>query len=50
MGGKYSVIARQLESFAWEYDWYGNSLIKFMAKSIYALIKYEVVEMGKHGY
>ena len=50
MGGKYSVIARQLDDLAWTYDWYGNSLIKFIAKSIYALIKYEVVEVGKHGY
>ena len=49
MGGKYSITARQLEDFALEYDWCGNSLIKFIAKSIYALIKYEVVEVGKHG-
>lgn len=49
MGGKYSVIARDISDFAWEYDWYGNSLIVFIAKSIYALAKYEVVDMGKHG-
>ena len=50
MGGKYSVTARQLESFVWEYDWSGNSLIKFIGKAIYALMKYEVVDLGKHGY
>lgn len=49
MGGKYSVIAKQLNDFAWEYSWYGKSLIKFIAKSIYALVKYEVVDIGKHG-
>ena len=50
MGGKYSVIARQLDDMAWQYDWYGNSLIVFIAKAIYALSKYEVVDIGKHGY
>lgn len=49
MGGKYSITARQLEDFAWKYDWYGNSLIKFIAKAIYAFAKYEVVDIGKHG-
>ena len=50
MGGKYSVIARQLDDMAWQYDWYGNSFIVFIAKAIYALTKYEVVDIGKHGY
>lgn len=49
MGGKYSVIARQLSDMAWQYDWYGNSLLKFIIKSIYALTHYEVVDLGKHG-
>lgn len=49
MGGKYSIMARQLEDFGWEYDWYGNSFIKFICKSVYALTRYEVVQMGKHG-
>lgn len=49
MGGKYSIMARQLEDFDWEYDWYGNSLFKFICKSVYALTHYEVVQIGKHG-
>ncbi len=49
MGGKYSVTARGLDSIFWEYDWYGDSFIVFVAKAIYALSKYEVVDIGKHG-
>lgn len=49
MGGKYSVVARGLKCLYWEYDWYGDSLIKFIAKAIYALGKYEVVDIRKHG-
>ena len=50
MGGKYSVIAKDLEDFAWQYSWYGNSFLKFIAKSIYAFTHYEVCKIGKHGY
>lgn len=50
MGGKYSIIARNLDDLAWQYDWYGNSLIMFISKSVYALTHYEVVQIGKHGY
>lgn len=49
MGGKYSVLARQLTDVAWEYSWYGDSLMAFILKSIYALCKFEVMEVGKHG-
>ena len=50
MGGKYSVTARSLDGLYWEYDWYGNSFIAFIAKAVYVLAKYEVVCIGKHGY
>lgn len=50
MGGKYSVIARQLDDMAWQYDWCGNSFIVFVVEAVYALMKYEVVDIGKHGY
>ena len=49
MGGKYSVMARALKCLYWEYSWYGDSFVIFVAKSIYALAKYEVVDIGKHG-
>ena len=50
MGGKYSIIARNLDDLAWQYNWYGNSFIIFISKSVYALTHYEVVQIGKHGY
>lgn len=50
MGGKYSVIARSLDCLYWEYSWHGDTFIVFIAKAIYALSKYEVVDIGKHGY
>ena len=50
MGGKYSIIARNLNDLVWQYDWYGNSVIKFICKSVYTLIHYEVVQIDKHGY
>lgn len=27
MGGKYSITARQLEDFAWKYDWLRGTLL-----------------------
>ena len=50
MGGKYSVMARNLDGLYWEYSWHGDTFIVFIAKAIYALSKYEVVDIGKHGY
>lgn len=50
MGGKYSVMARNLDGLYWEYSWYGDALIAFIVKAIYTLTKYEVVDIGKHGY
>ena len=50
MGGKYSVMARNLDGLYWEYSWYGDALIVFITKAIYAFTKYEVVDIGKHGY
>ena len=50
MGGKYSVMARNLDGLYWEYSWYGDALIVFITKAIYAFTKYEVVNIGKHGY
>lgn len=47
MGGKYSIIARNLDDLAWQYGWYGNSFIKFICKSVYALAHYEVVQIGR---
>ena len=47
MGGKYSIIARNLDDLAWQYGWYGNSFSKFICKSVYALAHYEVVQIGR---
>ena len=49
MGGKYSVTARNEEDYAWRYDLYTDSLIKFIIESIKCFIKYDVVTLGKHG-
>ena len=49
MGGKYSVTARNEEDYAWSYDLYTDSLIKFVLASIKCFIKYDVVTLGKHG-
>lgn len=49
MGGKYSVVARSIDSLYWQYDWYGDSLVVFIAKAIYALSKYEIVDIRTHG-
>lgn len=49
MGGKYSVIARNEEDYAWCYDLETNSFIKFILASIKCFIKYDVVTLGKHG-
>lgn len=50
MGGKYSVIGRQLDDSAWMFVWYGDSVAKFIINSIYALNHYEVCQIGIHGY
>lgn len=49
MGGKWSVEARNLDDKVLKYVWYGDLFIVFLAKSIKCLIKYEVVNLGKHG-
>jgi hypothetical protein len=49
MGGKWSICARNLNDKCWEVCDYSCNLIQFIFKSIYCLIKYEVVEIGKHG-
>ena len=49
MGGKYSVTARNEEDYAWSYDLYTDSLIKFVLASIKCFIKYDTVMVGKIG-
>lgn len=49
MGGKYSIIAKHINSPYWEYDDYyiKNVLILFF-KAVYCFAKYDIVEVGKH--
>ncbi len=49
MGGRWSVEARMLNDKIWPVAWYGSSLLTFITKGIYCLIKYEVVCLGRHG-
>jgi len=50
MGAKYSIEARNIDDTVWPYYWQGDSIVKFIAKSIYVLTHYEVCLIGKHGY
>ena len=47
MGRKYNVIARNFTDMPWVYDWEGDFFIVFIFKGLYALIKYDIVTMGK---
>ena len=49
MGGRWSICARNLDDKYWIVCDYNLSLVNFIFKEIYCLIKYEVVELGKHG-
>lgn len=49
MGGRYSVIARNSDNFAWYYSLYTNNIFKFIVASVKCFIKYEIVSLGKHG-
>jgi hypothetical protein len=49
MGGKYSITARNINDNSWEICDYSLNLFQFIFKGIYCLIKYDVVNLGKHG-
>lgn len=49
MGGRWSICARNLDDKYWTVCNYNLSLLGFIFQGIYCLIKYEVVELGKHG-
>lgn len=49
MGGKWSVEARNLKDYSWKISDYGCSFMKWIFLSIYCLVKYDVVIIGKHG-
>lgn len=49
MGGRYSVISRNVDDAVWDYDLYTNSFLKFIIASVKCFMKYEVVQLGKHG-
>ena len=49
MGGKWSILAKAYDDITWEYSSYGLSLMGFIFKGIYCLVKYDVVVLGKHG-
>ena len=49
MGGRWSICARNLDDKYWIVCDYNLSLVNFIFKEIYCLIKYEVVELCKHG-
>lgn len=49
MIGRWSIYARNLNDKYWIVSNYNLSLLSFIFKGIYCLIKYEVVELGKHG-
>ena len=49
MGDKYSITAQNLNDKALCVCDYNLSLVKFIFKGIYCLIKYDVVILGKHG-
>ena len=49
IGGKYSITAQNLNDKVWCVCDYNLSLVKFIFKGIYCLIKYDVVSLGKHG-
>ena len=48
MGGKYSVIARNIDDDLCLRCLYTNSFIKFIYTSIKCFIKYDIVQLGKH--
>ena len=49
MGGKWSICARNLNDDFWVIDDYNCNLFQFIFKGICCLIKYDVVDLGKHG-
>lgn len=49
MGGRWSITARNLTDKAWEVCDYNLSFARFVFLGIKCLIKYDVVELGKHG-
>ena len=49
MGGRWSVCARNLKDDSWQIADYSCNFVQFIFKGIYCLVKYEVVDLGKHG-
>ena len=49
VGGRWSICARNLNDKCWIICDYNLSLLSFIFKGIYCLIKYKVVELDKHG-
>ena len=49
MGGKWSICARNLKEDCWKVCDYSCNFIQFIFKGLFCLIKYDVVDLGKHG-
>lgn len=50
MGGKYSIVAKNVDSICWEYSDYGiKNIISLFIKSIYCFSRFDLVEIRKHG-
>ena len=49
MGGKYSVCARNLKENAWGICDYNCNFFKCIYLAIKCFVKYDVVQVGKHG-
>ena len=49
MGGKWSICARNLKDDCWKVSDYLCNFFQFIFKGIFCLLKYDVVDLGKHG-
>lgn len=49
MGSGWSIIAKNTWDRTWTVCDYNLTFLGFVIKGIYCLIKYDVVELGKHG-
>lgn len=49
MGGKWSIEARNLDDKMWQVCDYNVPGWKLLAKAVLCMLRYDVVNVGKHG-
>lgn len=49
MGSRYSIMAKKVDSFYWDYsDYCIKNILMLFIKAIYCFSRYKIVEIRKH--